>query len=129
MEHPSDMPKKSREMRPGRLAALLLTPSFLVVFVVTVLPILLALGMSFTEASVQAGGVKWDWVGWDNYVRFLTRGSFWESIRVTSFFTFVSLIIELVLGTLSRGPCPPWSMPACGPGFTTAILTGRLTAS
>ena len=99
MKQSGDAPEKRREMRPGPLAALLVWPSLLVVFVVTVLPILLALALSFTEASVQAGGIKWTWIGWDNYVRFLTRGSFWESIRVTSFFTFVSLFVELVLGT------------------------------
>jgi len=86
------------EIRPNRLAWLLVSPSVLVVFAVTILPLLLALALSFTKAHVARGGIQWEFLGLDNYLRFLTKDTFWQSVRVTTFFTFVSLIIELVLG-------------------------------
>lgn len=87
-----------REPPAGKLAWYLVSPTILVVFLVSLLPLLLAFALSFTEAHVVRGGLAWRFIGLENYRYYLQSSAFWESLRVTAFFTLVSLAVELVLG-------------------------------
>ena len=101
-------PKKERrhDEGTGRLAALLLSPTLIVIGLVVVLPILMALRQSL----YQAGGVDPEtgfvsegetFVGLENYTAIFsgdTGERFWNAFWNTTFFTVVCVSLETVLG-------------------------------
>ena len=86
-------PRLRREM----LAALaFLAPSLLVIVVFVYLPILWALGISFTDW--QAGTTRpARFVGVQNYVDMLTSGDFWNALKTTLYFMVLKLPLDMVL--------------------------------
>ncbi len=58
--------------------------------------------LSFNKAEIVVvggqGGVVTELAGLKNYLYFLGDSAFWYSIRVTSYFTVVSLVLELLAG-------------------------------
>jgi len=94
------------ELRVGRgeraFALWLLLPALLITLIVVFAPLLYALYLSFNKAEVVVvagkGGVQTQWNGLSNYDYFLKDTGFWRSVRVTGYFTAVSLIVELVAG-------------------------------
>jgi ABC-type sugar transport system permease subunit len=94
------------ELRVGRgeraFAIWLLLPAVLITLIVVFVPLLYALYLSFNKAEVVVvagkGGVQTTWNGLGNYSYFLNDASFWKSVRVTAYFTAVSLIVELLAG-------------------------------
>ncbi|MEU8225847.1 sugar ABC transporter permease [Kribbella sp. NPDC048915] len=90
----------------GRLAALLLSPTLIVLLLVVVYPILSA----FRESLYQSGQridesgfvVQGDeFVGWDNFTAIFqgeTADRFWNAFYNTTFFTVTCVILETVLG-------------------------------
>jgi multiple sugar transport system permease protein len=61
-----------------------------------------AFAFSFTDlAIVGKKSIDWSWVGFDNYVRLITRRGFLDSLWTTILFTFFSAIVgQSVLGFL-----------------------------
>ncbi|WP_221039007.1 carbohydrate ABC transporter permease [Gelria sp. Kuro-4] len=108
-----------REPPAGRLAWRLVSPTLLVVFLVSLLPLVLAFALSFTEAHVVRGGIAWRFIGLENYRYYLGNRAFWESLRVTAFFTVVSLAVELVLGI---GMALILNQPFFGRGLVRALI-------
>jgi len=104
-------PKKVKEWKApdegqGRLAAIMLSPTFLVLILVIGLPILLGIRQSFfTSGGLDANGFVREgdqFVGLDNYTAIFhgaTADRFWNAFYVTTMFTFVCVIIETVIGT------------------------------
>lgn len=92
--------------RTGRLAAMLLSPTFLVLALVVGYPIIAALHDSLFQKAqgLDANGfvVKGDkFVGLKNYTAIFTGDSghvFWNAFYNTTFFTVVTVVIESVLG-------------------------------
>jgi len=92
--------------RHGRLALLLLTPTFLVLALVIVYPLIAALRESLykrQEGLDESGFVVEgdNFVGIDNYSAIFqgdTAERFWNAFYNTTFFTVVGVAIEVVLG-------------------------------
>jgi multiple sugar transport system permease protein len=92
--------------RHGRLALLLLTPTFVVLALVIVYPLIAALRESLykRQEGVDESGfvVEGDnFVGIDNYAAIFqgdTAERFWNAFYNTTFFTVVGVAIEVVLG-------------------------------
>jgi len=78
----------------------MLLPALAIVFLVIVFPICMAFYLSFTESTVTGTGIKGDFIGLKNYIELLKDDLFWESLRITLYFTVVSLLVEMVMGTL-----------------------------
>ena len=104
---PPKQPRRSKaERESGRLAALLLSPTFLVLALVILYPLLAALWQSlFTAGGLdpETGFVSEEeqFVGLDNYTAVFkgdTGKLFWNSFWNTNFFTVVSVAIEVVIG-------------------------------
>ena len=103
-------PKKVKEWKSpdegqGRLAAMMLSPTFLVLLLVIGLPILLGIRQSFyASGGIDSSGfvVEGDkFAGLKNYTAIFsgaTADRFWNAFYVTSFFTFVCVVIETVIG-------------------------------
>ncbi|MGE5586551.1 MAG: carbohydrate ABC transporter permease [Bacillota bacterium] len=90
---------KRRDADGRRLARWLLAPSMALIATVVVAPLLFALFLSFQEAEPRVGGINMRFVGLANYAHYFVRSDlFWPAVRVTIYFTAVSLAVELVLG-------------------------------
>ncbi len=96
---PSGKTGHRREISPRRLGAVLLLPSILVILCVVVGPLVFALFLSLHQAEPTVGGITTRWLGFGNYrYFFLETPVFWQSVKITFYFTVVSLAVELVLG-------------------------------
>ena len=92
----------------GRLAALLLSPTMIVLILVVGLPILAALreslytsGQQIDESGFIVQGSKF--VGLDNYTAIFsgeTGTRFWNAFYNTTFFTVACVVLETVLGVM-----------------------------
>lgn len=97
---------KSDPQKHGRLALLLLTPTFLVLALVIGYPLIAAIRESLYQKSggVDESGfvIEGDqFVGIDNYTAIFTGDSaerFWNAFFNTTFFTVTTLILEIVIG-------------------------------
>jgi multiple sugar transport system permease protein/N,N'-diacetylchitobiose transport system permease protein len=77
----------------------LVLPSLLIILGVALLPIVITFLLSFTKTKIS-NPVPHDFVGISNYISFLSNPTFWNTIRRTAYFTFVSVGVELLLGLL-----------------------------
>ncbi|HEY3727931.1 MAG TPA: sugar ABC transporter permease [Solirubrobacteraceae bacterium] len=93
------LPRTSRRsgLSERRLAAVMVSPSLVVILIVAAYPIGYAIWLSLHQYSVLHPGLS-RWVGADNYTSALSSGAFWSSVRVTFIFTAISVTLELVLG-------------------------------
>ncbi|WP_306210228.1 carbohydrate ABC transporter permease [Actinoplanes sp. RD1] len=84
---------RRRENLPGYL---FLSPWLLGLAVITAIPMLLSLYLSFTNYDVLTPLTEAEWVGWDNYRRMFTDDpSYWHSVRVTVTFALVAVPLKL----------------------------------
>ncbi len=87
----------SLRQQDARIAWLLVVPSLLVLFGVTLWPILYTLILSFQNAPTGINQVRtFVWLG--NYIDMLGDKAFWETIGRTLYFTVASVSIEMALG-------------------------------
>lgn len=90
---------RRQELSSKQLALILLLPSILIILCVVIGPLVFALYLSFYKAEPIIGGILTKFIGFSNYIYyFLKDPLFWSSVRVTTYFTVVSLVIELILG-------------------------------
>jgi multiple sugar transport system permease protein len=80
-----------------RLAALMLSPSILLIALVAAYPIGYAFWLSLNEYSLRVPGLS-RWAGLKNYRELLTSHDFWNAFKTTFLFTGISVGLELVLG-------------------------------
>lgn len=76
---------------------LLVSPAAAFILCIAVYPILRVLWLSFFAQNLGTGLVP-KFAGGDNYIRLANDGHFFQTVRTTLFFTFVSVAIELLLG-------------------------------
>src|SRR5947209_3853448 len=92
---------RPRRRRPGlserRLAAVMISPSLIVMLIVAAFPIGYAIWLSLHQYSVIHPGLS-RWVGLDNYRDALKSGDFWSAVKTTFIFSGISVSLELVLG-------------------------------
>lgn len=93
--HPSRA--SALRQQDARAAWLLLLPSLLVIFGVTLWPVISTFILSFFEVPTGINQVR-TFVGLGNYLEMLRDRTFWETIGRTLYFTGVSVGLELVLG-------------------------------
>lgn len=90
---------RRQELSSKQLALILLLPSILIILCVVIGPLVFAFYLSFFKAEPIIGGISTKFIGFSNYIYyFLKDPLFWSAVRVTSYFTVVSLVIELILG-------------------------------
>ena len=85
------------ETNQGLLATLLITPSLILTMGLVLMPILNTLIFSFYNIKL-AHPERRKFVGLDNYIDYFHNALFWDSIKRTAYFTFVSVGVELILG-------------------------------
>jgi len=82
----------------NRLAVLLLLPSFVLVFLFTVYPILESFRLSFYRLILTLPWLGQKWVGFENYTDLATDPVALQSVITTLIFVTVSVALELLLG-------------------------------
>ena len=75
----------------------MLLPAIGVIGVISVLPILFTLVLSFTDTPLS-NPTPQNFVSLKNYLAFINSNDFWASIWRTLYFTSVSVGLELILG-------------------------------
>ena len=73
-----------------------LLPLITMLIVFAIIPFFYNIYLSFHEFVPAKRALLF--VGWDNLIRLFTDGVFWGSLKVSLFYTFVCLAIQLVLG-------------------------------
>ncbi|MBW8003374.1 MAG: sugar ABC transporter permease [Planctomycetes bacterium] len=87
------------ERSDTKLAAVLITPTFLLVIAVVAYPLIYSFIMSFGD--VEFANIKeYNFVGISQFVRTFTDPEFINSIQVSAKFVFFTVLFKLVLGTL-----------------------------
>lgn len=107
-ERPAKKPKRQQRFDEGtgRLAAMLLSPTLVVLALVVLFPIISALRESLFQSGqhLDANGFVVQgsqWVGLQNYADIFrgdTGHRFWNAFYNTTFFTVVCVVLETVLG-------------------------------
>lgn len=85
---------RQQEMRDGMW---MLLPGILIIFIITLIPVLYTFVLSFTNTPLSNPRPQ-DFVGLANYLSFLKSQQFWQAIWRTFYFTVVSVGLELTLG-------------------------------
>jgi trehalose/maltose transport system permease protein len=87
----------SIEQTRARTAWMLLAPTLIVIFLVAAFPLGQTIYFSLTDASYLRPGEQ-KFIGFDNYVRLFSAPEWWKSVQNTMVFSFVSVILEFILG-------------------------------
>jgi multiple sugar transport system permease protein len=93
-------PRRRSGLSQRRLAALMVSPSLLVIALVAAYPIGYAVWLSLHQYSLIHKGLS-RWSGFSNYSDALwgsEHQEFWSAFRTTFIFTGVSVVLELLLG-------------------------------
>jgi multiple sugar transport system permease protein len=92
--------RRSRGIPERRLATLMVAPSFVLIALVALWPIIYAIWLSLHEYSlIHAGLSRWaEPAGLGNYIDALQDRAFWNAVRVTFEFTIASVFLETVIG-------------------------------
>jgi multiple sugar transport system permease protein len=80
-----------------RLAAVMVTPSLLLIALVAAYPIGYAIWLSLNEYSVRVAGLS-RWAGLRNYQSVFSDPAFWDALTTTFIFTAASVALETALG-------------------------------
>jgi trehalose/maltose transport system permease protein len=92
--------RRSRGLPERRLATLMVAPSFVLIAVVALWPIIYAIWLSLHQYSlIHAGLSRWAGpIGLGNYKDALGDPDFWAAVRVTFEFTIASVFLETIIG-------------------------------
>jgi multiple sugar transport system permease protein len=82
-----------------QLAAVMVSPSLVIIAIVAAYPIAYAIWLSLHQYSVRVQGLS-RWVGFNNYLDALKSNEFWTSVKTTFLFTGISVSLELVIGVV-----------------------------
>lgn len=91
-------PFAPRLLKPRRLIIELISPSIIMIAFVFLIPIFYVLYLSLYRYNLLIPGRLF--VGFQNYSHLFTSPDFWNSLKVTFYFTFVAVGVEITLGLL-----------------------------
>jgi multiple sugar transport system permease protein len=77
---------------------LLLLPTVIVLFVLTIYPTIYSFTLSLNEWNMSNRNAVWEFVGFGNYAKILQDARFWNSAQVTATYMVVTIGLQLVLG-------------------------------
>ncbi len=86
---------KRLDVKKGAYILSFLLPSFIGFVVFVLAPMIIAVGLSFTNYS---GGPRYRFVGLDNYILAFTSPEFWSYLWVTCEYMIVTVVFQIVLG-------------------------------
>ncbi len=97
---PAPAPRPPRRDRAPRrdllVAALLLAPNAILLFLFTYRPLLDNIRLSFTNWNISSPTL--DYIGFDNYVEWFGRPDSWQILGITAIFTVATVLGSMALG-------------------------------
>lgn len=75
------------------IAALMVAPQLLIIFVFFYWPTSQAIYWAFTLEQPWGGGNEW--VGFENFTNLLTDSNYWDSVRVSTFYALASTVLAM----------------------------------
>jgi multiple sugar transport system permease protein len=84
-----------RRLGTDYLAYVLLAPAVITLLALTMYPFLYSVYISFFRFK---GGKPFEFIYFDNFIRLLNDGQFWNSIKVVSTYTLCVVTLEVILG-------------------------------
>lgn len=81
----------------ARFAWAMISPSLLVLMLVSIVPLLVLIGMSFWQLDLTQSW-KNGFAGFDNYLRMFQDERFWESLGITSIYTVSTVVLQIGIG-------------------------------
>lgn len=85
-------------MRDSPIKYFLLFPALAVIFFTTILPIFQVINLSLQEWVVTRSLTPGPYIGLENYARAFNDGDFWNAVRVTVVYTFLTSVLSIVIG-------------------------------
>lgn len=85
------------EKHQARMAYLFITPTILLFTVFTVIPVVMALYLSFTNYDVLSRN---DWIGFDNYRRLIEDSLLWKTFRNVFFYSIIFVPLNILISLL-----------------------------
>jgi multiple sugar transport system permease protein len=95
---PAAAPRSGKLRRQRTFSAAYLTPSWLLLLGIVLIPLALGVWISLRNGSLLSATSEF--VGLKNYTKLLTSSLFWDSVKVTLIISALSLAIQLPLGFL-----------------------------
>ena len=91
--------KTKRVIKENVIGYLLITPLLISLVIFTIYPLLLALFQSFFKDFTVKRHTVYDWstFGFANYAKAFKDPTFWDSLKLTLIYTFVSVPFSMVL--------------------------------
>lgn len=93
--------KKQRKLKDYKTVAMQFhLPTFVTLFIITMIPLLYTIKLSFFNYQIAQPGSEDQFVGFANYVRMFSDVEFFHSIRITFIFMAISITAEAIIGML-----------------------------
>ena len=90
--------RKRRLATNSRMALFFHTPTFLILSLITLGPVVYTIYLSFFNYSLSSPGSQHQFIWFQNYVKVLTNPEFFSSMFVTFKFVLISVAVQTVLG-------------------------------
>ncbi|WP_101847986.1 carbohydrate ABC transporter permease [Zhihengliuella sp. ISTPL4] len=111
LDHRRERERHSRSRRDGRNGLLLTAPTFLVILLASIIPLLLVIVFAFSEVRLvdipRLGSEPIEWT-LDNFRRALANPSFWQALGTTLLYSTLTMVgsvgVGLVLALALRRP-------------------------
>ncbi|MCL4416616.1 MAG: sugar ABC transporter permease [Actinobacteria bacterium] len=87
------------ERSQGKLAAILIIPTFIAVFLILIYPIIYSFIISFGQVRLSTLG-EYNFIGLANYITVLRDPDFTDAFMVSLKFVSATVILKLIIGTL-----------------------------
>src|SRR5690554_3355433 len=78
----------------ARTAYLFITPTMFLFIVFSVIPVIMAFYLSFTNYDVLS---RMEWVGWDNYRRLWEDSLYWMTFRNVGYYALLFVPLNLAI--------------------------------
>ncbi|MGX1852405.1 carbohydrate ABC transporter permease [Streptomyces sp. NPDC055299] len=94
-------PARTSRRRKARTGWFFASPALLTIGAVTVFPVLFSVLLSFADVRLEYGGFRIESLTGDHYAAVLSSPEWREALLFTFGFTVVTVVLELVLGTVA----------------------------
>lgn len=90
----------SLQRRETRAALALLSPSLIILAVLTLAPMIYTFIISMFQYNLKKGPKPTKFIWFDNYIKVFTDSVFWDRVLTTFTYTFISVSITIILGLM-----------------------------
>lgn len=120
------MKTRTKLINTNHLAARFHLPAFLVLSVITLIPLIYTLRLSFFNYQLAKPGSDKEFIGFSNYLRLFKDANFFKSIRITIIYVVGAVFFEMIFGIILALMLN--QIPFFKKLFTSAILIPMMIA-